>query len=145
MIFVFSCLVSFYLHSQEPASSKLHHRKSEKKSKKHNSKVKAERVFQEESVEDSLDAPSFDAGNNEIPDFQSFNEDEEKSDEEIQLEKDSYGDGFKKWRLEELDPADYVDWPVLTSRPGNYEARPEIPEVGSSGHDGTNNKTETEH
>jgi len=138
VIFVFSCLVSFYLHSQEPASSKLHHKKSEKKSKKHISKVKAERVFQEEAVDDSLDAPSFDAGNNEIPDFQSFNEDEEKSDEEIQLEKESYGDGFKKWRLEELDPADYVDWPVLTSRPGNYEARPEIPEVGSSGHDGTN-------
>ena len=27
---------------------------------------------------------------------------------------------------------------MLTSRPGNYEARPEIPEVGSPGHDGTN-------
>jgi hypothetical protein len=30
------------------------------------------------------------------------------------------------------------DKPVLTSRPGNYEARPEIPEVCSPGHDGTN-------
>ena len=83
MIFVFSCLVSFYFHSQEPASSKLH-KKSEKKSKKHHSKVKAERVFQEEAVEDSLDAPSFDEGNqNEIPDFQSFNEDEERSGVDI--------------------------------------------------------------
>jgi hypothetical protein len=30
------------------------------------------------------------------------------------------------------------DKPVLTSRPGNYEARQEIPEVCSPGHDGTN-------
>ncbi|CAG5112931.1 Oidioi.mRNA.OKI2018_I69.chr2.g7095.t1.cds [Oikopleura dioica] len=134
-IFIFSCLVSFYFHSDsKPTSSKLH-KKSEKKHKKHHSSFNPE--LKDDPVEDSLDAPSFDS-KNEIPDFQSFNEDEEKSDEEIQLEKESYGDGFKKWRLEELDPTDYEGWPKLTNRAGNYEQRPEIPEVGSEGHDGTN-------
>jgi len=45
---------------------------------------------------------------------------------------------IKRWRLEELDPAEYVDWPKLVTGTGNYEARPPIPKVGSPGHDGEN-------
>ena len=47
-------------------------------------------------------------------------------------------EGIKKWRLEELDPSDYVGWPKLTHGRGNYESRPPIPKIGSPGHDGKN-------
>lgn len=127
-LFFLSCFLSFYFHTniKDATSQKARKSKSSKKHHKHGSK------------EDNVDEPPESHIQNPLEAEEEGNEFVVPSEIEVQAEKEAYGDGFKKWRLEELDESDYIGWPKLTSKAGNYEARPPIPEFPSPGHDTPN-------
>lgn len=162
MILIISFALSFYLHSRSDDDVIAESQKSDsglKKKPKHKKTghKNDEITFDIPEPVNVLINPSEDKGEVELkvneniePQVQEpiidADSPEEPNQSPVELPQDDVGDSdspqpagdIKKWRLEELDPSDYTDWPKLVDVPGNYEARPPIPAIGSAGHNGDN-------